>query len=106
MTLLAIVGGIILLGLGVLIRRRRGLSVDFNQLVRLVLISFGLSAFGGSTVVPGLWLAVSYGARGGRLDEHLIADAGSLLVGLVVGILLGLLWAIKGYLDSLRPPEG
>jgi hypothetical protein len=97
----------LVVGAGLLILARPipfvlGKSVNFDFTVRLVLIAFGAGAFLAFSVIPSLAMAWGFSEHDGKLDDHLIVDPNEILVGQVVGVLLGALWAVKGYIDALR----
>jgi hypothetical protein len=99
--------GSALLVFGMIYRHWRVAPLTFNDFMALVIGAYGVGGAPGFAVLPGIWLAVSYSLTGGRLEDHLFpgSNLGTLFIGIVVGVLVSLGWAVKSYLGILTRPE-
>jgi hypothetical protein len=107
MLLLPVIGiGIllILVGAGWRWRTQGRARINEGWFTSLVFTSFGIGTAVGTLLVPSAWLVISYAMRGGTVEHNLPpgSDVNGILAALVLGVLVTLVYAVKGYVDCLR----
>lgn len=108
--LIFLVGGVVLLMGGILIRRRQPRTIAVQDVMNLVFIAFGAAYAFAEGVLPSVWLAASIGAaqlRGqptDNLQAHLMpgTNIGDLVRSAVVGTIIAQVFAVKAYIDACR----